>query len=339
MKKLIIVAIASCLVFSSVYGVTRLTFEQHALKPEVHNNMILTKFMDPGLAGPNQVWDFSTLHKDKNFEGSIKFPNTLKSSSFTNQFNTELIEFGNSFYFDITKEKIELTGYRSQNGSVLINYEKPFLKMVYPFEFGNSFNGSFNGTITSGNSTGEINGSYDVEADGYGKLILPNSVVVENALRVKTVKSYTQNFGSTGTQITVTTYRWYAQNVRYPLLVLIESQYGAGENTNVTKQAAYREDISGLSVQNAFAANTRLYPNPFNNELNVAFELNSASYVTVELFDIAGKNVAILMNEYRAEGTYDESFNVGNLNLKNGMYNIKITVNGKEVTHNLVHMK
>lgn len=339
MKKIVFIIFISCLVVSSVYGVTKLTFEQHALKTDFHNDMVITKFQNPGLSGANQIWDFSSLNVLSDFKGLIQNPKFLKNSFFSNQFNTELIEFGNSFYFNITDTKLELTGYRSSNGNVEINYEKPFLKMVYPFEYGNSYTGSFSGVIKNGSKLGQIDGTYDVEADGFGKLILPNNVEVNNALRVKTIKRYTQSFSSSSSvEITITTYRWYTQNVRYPLLVLITTEYGYGDKKSVSHQAAYNNNINEIMLEAFDFENSKVYPNPFSNVIRTSYELSNDANVLVEIFDITGKKVTELLNERQQAGFYDEPFDVNDLRLKNGMYNIRITIDGVQQNYKLLRV-
>lgn len=49
---------------------------------------------------------------------------------------------------------------------------------------------------------------------------------------------------------------------------------------------------------------TRVYPNPFNAETTVEFELASESTVRVELFDILGRRVATLVDEKKAAGRH-----------------------------------
>jgi len=340
MKKIVFITLICSLVVSSVYGVTRLTFEQHALKPDIHNDMVITKFQNPGLPGANQVWDFSNLEVLNDFNGLIQHPNYLKSSFFSNQFNTELIEFGNSFYFNIDNQKIEMTGFRSSDGGVEINYSQPFVKMVYPFEYGSSISGNYSGVIKSRKLTGEITGTYSVEADGYGKLILPNNLVVDNTLRVKTVRKFSQVFSSGNpTEITVTTYRWYTQYVRYPLLVFIETEYGSGAGISVSHQAAFKSSINMQVYGDALnTENVRLYPNPFDDKFFVSYKLEENADVRIEIFDIAGKKVSVLLDEKRSSGSYDEIINVVHLGLKNGLYNVRVTINGNEENHKLMRI-
>ncbi len=340
MKKVFSIFLLSSLVVSSVFGVTRLTYEQHALKNDVHNDMVITQFQDPGLPGPNQVWDFSNLKLIQDFNGTIQSPNYVKSSFFANNFNTELIEFGNSFYFNISKEQIEMTGFRSKTGGTEIAYDKPFVKMKYPFEYGNSFRGSFAGVVKAGSVTGEVNGTYDVEADAYGRLILPGNQIVEDALRVKTIKNYTQQLSNSTSEITITTYRWYTQNVRYPLLVFITTEYNNNGRKNVSHTAAYKtgieQRINNTVYHNGIAS---FYPNPFNESFSVTYEMENAAKVTIEVFDLTGKKIANLLNEAQPVGVYNQEFNVEKYDLKNGMYNIKIIIDGVTQNQQLLHIK
>ena len=344
MKKLLVLTFISFIVLSSVYGVTkgvtRLTYENHALKTDINNDMVIIKFQDPGMPGANQTWNFSNIQQIKDFNGLIQKPRYLKSAFFSNQFNTELIEFGNSFFFNITDKKIEMTGYRSANGGMEIAYDKPFLKMVYPFEFGNSFNGSFSGQIKSGNIIGDIEGTYNVEADGFGKLILPNNVTIENTLRVKTVKNYKQAFSSSASNVTITTYRWYTQNVRYPVLVLITTENEINGRTNTSHTAAYKNNLDLTNINEQFQANEiKTYPNPFSNKFNVAYELAENSDVKIEVYDVTGKKIALLMDQNELSGIYVKDFSVDDLGLKQGMYNIGITINGHTEYQRLLHIK
>ena len=335
MKKIIFLSVISCLLVTSVYGVTKLTYEQHAMKPDEDNNMVLTKYQDPGPGGINQVWNFAGMNRTNDFKGTVKIPVQLKST--VTPYNTELIEFGNSFYLNIDKDKIEMYGYSSANGHVRIEYDKPFVKMTYPFEYGNSYTGTYSGKMTTNTRESVIEGTYNVEADGYGKLILPNSIEVENTLRVKTIKSYKQD----GYDIAITTYRWYAENVRYPLLVLITTESSKGQNTNKSYTAAYKEnlEINSSVVNQSAVENTSIYPNPFNDKFTVDYELSSPSGVLIELYNIEGKKIATLLNENQEAGIYNPEFNAEILNLKQGVYNIKIKLNNQESVKRIIYNK
>ncbi len=64
------------------------------------------------------------------------------------------------------------------------------------------------------------------------------------------------------------------------------------------------------------------YPNPFNPVTNIHYQIESPQYVILKVFDLNGKEVATLVDEKKAVGTYNVEFNPSNLNknLASGIY-------------------
>lgn len=54
------------------------------------------------------------------------------------------------------------------------------------------------------------------------------------------------------------------------------------------------------------------FPNPFNPGTEITFSLPEASNVSLKIYDITGKEVAVLINEFRAKGKYNISFDGSN---------------------------
>lgn len=54
------------------------------------------------------------------------------------------------------------------------------------------------------------------------------------------------------------------------------------------------------------------YPNPFNSETRIGFGIPKAGNVEIKLYDVSGREVKILINEYKPEGFYNINFNVSN---------------------------
>jgi hypothetical protein len=80
-------------------------------------------------------------------------------------------------------------------------------------------------------------------------------------------------------------------------------------------------DEETLSVPNAFTLGNA-YPNPFNPTTNVPFELNRSGHVTLQAFDMLGRQVATLINEPLAAGTHTVAFDAGNL--ASGIYMLRL---------------
>ena len=70
-------------------------------------------------------------------------------------------------------------------------------------------------------------------------------------------------------------------------------------------------------IANSFALDQN-YPNPFNPKTGVRFEVPGVSDVKLSVYDILGREVAVLVNERKAAGTYEVNFD-GN-NLASGVY-------------------
>ncbi len=90
--------------------------------------------------------------------------------------------------------------------------------------------------------------------------------------------------------------------------------------------ARYHELISGITNnQNNTPENYTLlqnYPNPFNPSTKISFSLPKAGNVTLVVYDILGREVATIMNEFTTAGNHTINFNASNLS--SGVYFYKI---------------
>ncbi len=65
------------------------------------------------------------------------------------------------------------------------------------------------------------------------------------------------------------------------------------------------------------------YPNPFNPTTTIKYSIPAASIVSLKIYDILGKEVADLVNEYKNSGTYEVEFNAANLSSGTYFYQLK----------------
>ena len=64
------------------------------------------------------------------------------------------------------------------------------------------------------------------------------------------------------------------------------------------------------------------YPNPFNPETTIEFKISSTTPVSIKVYDLLGKEVAVLINEVKQQGIYRVYFDGGNL--ASGVYFYKM---------------
>jgi len=68
------------------------------------------------------------------------------------------------------------------------------------------------------------------------------------------------------------------------------------------------------------------FPNPFNPSTTVSFEIPTMGVVSVKVYDVSGKEVAILLNEKKHAGRYEINFNASNLS--SGIYFYRLEFDG-----------
>ncbi|MEJ2617726.1 MAG: T9SS type A sorting domain-containing protein [Ignavibacteriaceae bacterium] len=69
-------------------------------------------------------------------------------------------------------------------------------------------------------------------------------------------------------------------------------------------------------MQKHKAGEFRLYqnfPNPFNPNTNIEFRIPESGFVTLIVYDMLGKEVETLINEYKSTGIYKVEFTADNL--------------------------
>ncbi len=81
----------------------------------------------------------------------------------------------------------------------------------------------------------------------------------------------------------------------------------------------------------------RNYPNPFNNTTIIAYELEGSSDVTLEVYDITGRSVRSLVNEFQSAGSYEVSFDAAGLS--GGMYFYKLDSGSQVQVNNMIITK
>jgi hypothetical protein len=79
------------------------------------------------------------------------------------------------------------------------------------------------------------------------------------------------------------------------------------------------------------------YPNPFNAGTIIRFELQNRSRVTLEVIDVLGRRVAILVDEEKEAGRYSVAFQAGAL--ASGFYSCRLQAQTSVLTRKLLVVK
>jgi len=79
------------------------------------------------------------------------------------------------------------------------------------------------------------------------------------------------------------------------------------------------------------------YPNPFNPSTQISFEIPEASHVRLEVFDMSGRRVALLVDEGRPAGAHTVNFDAAGLS--SGIYMSRLQAGGQVFTRRMTLVK
>ncbi len=79
------------------------------------------------------------------------------------------------------------------------------------------------------------------------------------------------------------------------------------------------------------------YPNPFNPTTTISYKLPQQSFVSLKVYDILGREIAVLVNEEKSLGYYTVNFNASEF--ANGIYFYRLVAGGFVETKRMVLLK
>ncbi len=106
----------------------------------------------------------------------------------------------------------------------------------------------------------------------------------------------------------------------------------------------WRRLISNITVVNEYHYElpnkyflSQNYPNPFNANTIIRFQIKDSRFVKLKVFDLLGREVATLVNEYMQPGTYEVRFDAGDL--PSGVYFYRLQTEFFTETKKLILLK
>ena len=79
------------------------------------------------------------------------------------------------------------------------------------------------------------------------------------------------------------------------------------------------------------------YPHPFNPATKILYSIPNPSFVILRVFDVLGKEVAILVNQKQSAGNYEITFNAKNL--PSGVYFYQLKTENYTATKKMLNLE
>lgn len=115
--------------------------------------------------------------------------------------------------------------------------------------------------------------------------------------------------------------------------------YAVGQNGIILKTTT--GGLTGFEKQNekipVLFSLSQNYPNPFNSSTTIEYSLPHNSFVSLKIYDALGKEIEMLVNEYKNPGTYKINFD--GTKLSSGVYFYKIAtsdLSGRNKNFNII---
>lgn len=203
------------------------------------------EFKDPGSSGKGLIWDFSMMQPiNEDYTLDYFIPDSTQMNKLCGR------EHNTRYYYLQRNDSLWATGF--ENSTTFMEYIVPELKLRFPFAYGDTLFSSFEGKGEYCHSLElGVKGYTRVEADAEGELQLPDETV-QKALRVRTIRHYTET-GKDSLEMTLDTYAWYAEGIRYPVF--------EGIKTTLSKKGE-QKDEKGESMKDTTVFTTSFYYPP-----------------------------------------------------------------------------
>lgn len=343
-----------CLSFATLtmMAQTTLTYKNNGLNAGEYRNMKQIEYMPQGESGANKVWDFSGAKIIKNTYIEQNTNNAEQIGGLNLASSNTLLacdENGDrTSFFEITPEGKKYYGLTS--GEVKIEFANPIIDLKFPFAYQEKIGGVMDGTYTTPSSVEEIDGNYVTEADAWGKLILPDGSTYDNVLRIKVTKSYTQVSNTTTWTINTVRYQYFAEGVRYPVLIVLENKVNSNCNCACGKyetEYAYmqpaarnQESIASNGGMKSRVATQKVLdlevgPNPAHDEITAKITMSeNDDNVKVDVVDVSGRKIKDFGTWNCVEGLNSVSLEVSDL--VSGNYFIRVTAGKSQLSKSLI---
>jgi photosystem II stability/assembly factor-like uncharacterized protein len=141
---------------------------------------------------------------------------------------------------------------------------------------------------------------------------------------------------------------WYEVNNGLPYgCLVIDINIPRGQNIvraithgNGVYQTSLSQIISGVDEKDILVTNFYLeqnYPNPFNPITKISWQTSISGRQTLKVYDLTGKEIKTLVDDFRNAGKYEVYFDASNL--ASGIYYYRLTIGNKSKTKKMVLLR
>jgi hypothetical protein len=304
-----------------------------------------------GTPGINVIWDFSNLIIDTSkYTVFYQTGNTNVCNNIANRLFTSTSWYSSPWTITNTRSYfsdsslysylgMNQTGGPTFSGSVC--YSDPLNIMEYPLNYTQQFTDTGLAIASGGGFGGSFRKYYTFltkEYDGYGTLIFPNGIIINNVARLKvnsysTDSSFSNNaFTGMWSESVANGYEWYDSGFHGSIFSITESNQNYFDSTLIinsvySKSVTIRELLSTGVLNKETQRNLVVYPNPSNGKICFNYNENMTNNSHLKLINSFGKEFYY--------GNFPKT-NCLDLGLPEGIYFLTVESKLSKTTHKLI---
>ena len=242
-------------------------------------------------------------------------------------------------FFKSTDGAFKMVGFSlsMQGFGIPAVFSSPDILYKFPLEYGN-VDSSFSGTDMNIPETGyiKIDRKRKNSVDGWGTLITPYGTF--ETVRVKSeVTEYDSIYLSSqetgiGIPYSYTEYKWLGKDQKAPLLTVKDVIAGL-----IVEYPDYKRGSLSIIENENQQHNLSIFPNPVKDVATVSFTIESASPVSIAVFDITGKKILEVSKQHCLKGENQISINFQNHEIVPGNYIITLNTLSQKSASTIIY--
>lgn len=336
------------LLMSPISGINTLLLKNNSF--QVGDQIIKqqVEYKDPGSSGRDLSWDFSMVQSvNDDYVIDIFIPDSSRMDTLC------VGEHNTRYYYQTRNDTLFSLGF--ENSTTKIDYTTPELRLKFPFSIGDTLHSEFIGFGEYGHYQEiSLKGFTKVVADATGKIVLPNSVILNDVLRIRTYRHYTQ-IGRDSLEMSIDSYAWYSKKYRYPVFESTKTtlnrkgdqktEFGESfKDTTIFNTSFYFppdlqilqvDSVSDINATNNISDVNLIFtqasfqPNPVETTLYIKYKLTQSAKIWFSVHNSIGLPIIQTTPKSQSEG-----FNFETINLSGqmtGAYELYVHVDDKVI--------
>ena len=145
--------------------------------------------------------------------------------------------------------------------------------------------------------------------------------------------SYAWNLGDGSRSTQIKPSETYITDAEYYISLTVTNGKGCSVQYDDSVDVIY----TGINEMSGENLSIGIYPNPFNDHLNIEYTLDKSTKVNIAIYSVDGKLISTLANTNASEGKHQIHFNPDS-NIPAGVYILKMLINDKVITKPIVRV-